>query len=410
MWKNNMQIIANIGAMTRPQFRNMPTLDLAGAIDDYYNSKDAAVARVDAEAEKQRRQAMVDEMTAQHPEAAAQIAADPMGYAKMLEERAKAERDQQFKMDMLNRQFSNSLALADRQNANSIGLAKMRNELQNQAAANAKEQRAAELEEALNSGMITKEQYNLAKQRDLLGDIVNGGKSGGGAFDSKNEFISLLGIKNTPAIWDALPEEDKKSIQARLNYMSNNPNNIYETSYQRAAGSAAAGLEYKPQLKIAEETAKNMAAQNKEYSEFEANMPSLEAMTDELIDLADKATYTQVGQLRDALLRQADMPMSEGGIAREKYRQVVRNELIPQLKRTFGGQLSDSERTELLGTLGNENLSPEEKKAAVKSFIESKRRQMKYYQRMKAASNNTLPNNNLQVGQTIGGFKIVGVE
>lgn len=175
MWKNNMQAIANIGSLTRPKYVKMPTLDLAGAIDDYYNSKDAAVARVDAEAEKQRRQAMVDEMTAQHPEAAAQIAADPMGYAKMLEEREKAERDQQFKMDMLNRQFSNSLALADRQHANSVGLAKMRDELQNQAAANAKAQRAAELEEALNSGMITKEQYNLAKQRELLGDIVSGG-------------------------------------------------------------------------------------------------------------------------------------------------------------------------------------------------------------------------------------------
>lgn len=174
MWKNNMQAIANIGSLTRPKYVKMPTLDLAGAIDDYYNSKDAAVARVDAEAEKQRRQAMVDEMTAQHPEAAAQIAADPMGYAKMIEEREKAERDQQFKMDMLNRQFSNSIALADRQHANSVGLAKMRDELQNQAAANAKAQRAAELEEALNSGTITKEQYNLAKQRDLLGDIVNG--------------------------------------------------------------------------------------------------------------------------------------------------------------------------------------------------------------------------------------------
>lgn len=175
MWKNNMQAIANIGSLTRPKYVKMPTLDLAGAIDDYYNSKDAAVARVDAEAEKQRRQAMVDEMTAQHPEAAAQIAADPIGYAKMLQDNAAAERDQQFKMDMLNRQFSNSMALADRQHANSVGLAKMRADLENQATAQARAERAAQLDEALKSGMISQEQYNLAKQRDLLGDIVNGG-------------------------------------------------------------------------------------------------------------------------------------------------------------------------------------------------------------------------------------------
>lgn len=219
MWKNNMQAIANIGSLTRPKYVKMPTLDLAGAIDDYYNSKDAATARVDAEAEKQRRQAMVDEMTAQHPEAAAQIAADPLGYAKMLEEREKAERDQQFKMDMLNRQFSNSMALADRQHANSVGLAKMRDELQNQAAANAKAQRAAELEEALNSGMITKEQYNLAKQRDLLGDIVNGGGvapdgvvlTGNKAFD--DAYMRETG-KKTAQIKQA--EADAKSMEPAL--------------------------------------------------------------------------------------------------------------------------------------------------------------------------------------------------
>jgi hypothetical protein len=211
MWKNNMQAIANIGSLTRPKYVKMPTLDLAGAIDDYYNSKDAATARVDAEAEKQRRQAMVDEMTAQHPEAAAQIAADPMGYAKMLEERAKAERDQQFKMDMLNRQFSNSMALADRQHANSVGLAKMRDELQNQAAANAKAQRAAELDEALNSGMITKEQYNLAKQRELLGDIVNGGKGGTFTEEKLPEGVTLTGNKKYDDAY--MQEIGKKAAQ-----------------------------------------------------------------------------------------------------------------------------------------------------------------------------------------------------
>lgn len=125
MWKNNMQAIANIGAMTRPQVRNLPTLDLGGAIDNYYNAKDAQTKRLEAEAEKQRRQAYVDELTAAHPEAAAQIAADPVAYAKMLQDNAAAERDQQFKMDVLREQLSNSLALADRQHANAVGLAKL---------------------------------------------------------------------------------------------------------------------------------------------------------------------------------------------------------------------------------------------------------------------------------------------
>lgn len=118
----NMLRIAQIGAMTRPQFRNMPTLDLAGALDNYTNARDKSL-------EAARRQAYVDELTAQHPEAAAQIAANPDAYAKMINDNAAAERDQQFKMDMLDKQFNNSIALQDRQHANAVGLAKLAAEL-----------------------------------------------------------------------------------------------------------------------------------------------------------------------------------------------------------------------------------------------------------------------------------------
>jgi hypothetical protein len=163
----NMLRIAQIGAMTRPQFRNMPTLDLGGAVDNFTKARDKSL-------EAARRQAYVDELTAQHPEAAAQIAANPDAYAKMINDNAAAERDQQFKMDMLDKQFNNSIALQDRQHANAVGLAKLRMDLENQAGERAKTQRMAQLDEALKNGMISQEQYNMAKQRELLGDIVSG--------------------------------------------------------------------------------------------------------------------------------------------------------------------------------------------------------------------------------------------
>lgn len=100
MWKNNMQTIANIGAMTRPQFRNMPTLDLAGAIDSYYDAKNAATQRELVQQQREKMNAFADELTAQHPEAAARIAVDPAAYANYLDEQAKAERDQQYKMGL----------------------------------------------------------------------------------------------------------------------------------------------------------------------------------------------------------------------------------------------------------------------------------------------------------------------
>jgi len=75
------------------------------------------------------RQAYIDQLTNEHPEDAARIAADPVAYAKILEDRANAERDQQYKMDILGEQFENALALENKKNANAIGLAKLAAEL-----------------------------------------------------------------------------------------------------------------------------------------------------------------------------------------------------------------------------------------------------------------------------------------
>lgn len=208
--------------------------------------------------------------------------------------------------------------------------------------------------------------------------IAQGGSDN--PFNSKNEFINLMGIRNNPQVWDSLPDDQKVLVNARLNYMSNNPDNAYDISYQRKRGSAQADIETRGDIAYQGQLGKDRATLEKENTALERNLPAFEDMTNELIGLADKATYTQAGQARDWLLRQTGQPMSEGGIAREKYRQVVANELIPKLKQMFGGQLSDAERESLLATLGDVNLAPEEKKSAISAFIEAKRRQVKYNQ------------------------------
>ena len=199
-------------------------------------------------------------------------------------------------------------------------------------------------------------------------------------FNSKNEFINLMGIRNYPQVWDTFPDDQKALVNERLNYMSNNPENAYDISYQKGLGKAQADIETRGDISYQSQLGKDKATLQKENEDLERNLPAFEDMTNELIGLADKATNTQAGQARDWFLRQTGKPMSEGGIAREKYKQVVANELIPKLKQMFGGQLSDAERESLLATLGDLNLAPEEKKAAVSAFIESKRRQVKYNQ------------------------------
>lgn len=64
MWKNNAQNIAYISRMTRPELYKPLTIDFAGAIDDYYNTKNAAQQNRREEdrlqAEKDARQQQAD--------------------------------------------------------------------------------------------------------------------------------------------------------------------------------------------------------------------------------------------------------------------------------------------------------------------------------------------------------------
>jgi hypothetical protein len=264
----------------------------------------------------------------------------------------------------------NTIAQTDPDTA--LGLAQYKQQSDDRMALQqAKMQQEAELRNTLTPY----QQEMLALKRQQL---AQGGSDN--PFNSKNEFINLMGIRNNPQVWDSLPDDQKALVTARLNYMSNNPDNAYDISYQKKRGSAQADIETRGDIAYQGQLGKDRATLEKENTALERNLPAFEDMTNELIGLADKATYTQAGQARDWLLRQTGQPMSEGGIAREKYRQVVANELIPKLKQMFGGQLSDAERESLLATLGDVNLAPEEKKSAINAFIEAKRRQVKYNQ------------------------------
>lgn len=233
----NMLRIAQIGAMTRPQFRNMPTLDLGGAVDNFFNARDAADQRAQAQEKKQQLNAYAEALTQAHPEDAARIAADPLGYAAMLDDNAKAERDQQYKLDYL-----------AKQNANAMGLAAYQNNLRNIAAKEEKAQRAAQLDEALASGLISQEQYNMAKQRELLGDIVKGtGIDTKGAMDLRKEFQAKN--KDYYTVGDAygkiIKVSEKPSAAGDLslifNYMKMlDPNSVVrESEFQNAENARA---------------------------------------------------------------------------------------------------------------------------------------------------------------------------
>lgn len=166
----------------------------------------------------------------------------------------------------------------------------------------------------------------------------------------------------------------------------------YETGMGAGGGSGLDGQPGGDNLpkairdKIAEEKAKKendlKVAAADELNTAVSSYPQLDNTVKQLKEIGKNATYTMAGQARDAIARQFGTA-TQGAIAREKYVQTVRDVLFPQLRATFGAQFTVREGEALVATLGDPNKTPEERNAALDSFIdqkkqtiESKRRQV----------------------------------
>jgi len=266
----------------------------------------------------------------------------------------------------------------------------------------------AGLVSGISNGMGLREAYDAMQRRKGLAagmkTVANGDETGWGQvaenapemYMKKLQQDQILQQKQEGGGWTTdlgrmwsiandpnQTEQNRQLASQYLNYIARNPQANADWSGAGRIGTLQADLalggQIEAQKTLAREQAKGEIENTKKAQNLQRNMESFNEMANELINLADKATYTKAGQLRDSFLRQTGQPMSEGGIAREKYNEIVKNELLPKLRETFGGQLSDSEREALLGTLGNVNLSPEEKKQAVQAFIEAKERQLRSY-------------------------------
>ena len=117
------------------------------------------------------------------------------------------------------------------------------------------------------------------------------------------------------------------------------------------------------------------AANFDQLQDLEASLPALSDIVDNLKELGSVATYSKSGRAYDAVARELGFGATEGGTARAKYIATVANEVLPLLKQTFGSAFTEREGESLKATLGDPNLSPEEKNAQLDAFIESKIRQ-----------------------------------
>lgn len=115
--------------------------------------------------------------------------------------------------------------------------------------------------------------------------------------------------------------------------------------------------------------------------EMEANIPRLEVVVKQLSDLGSKSTYTKAGQALDITRRQLGLDPREGSIARKEYISKVDNEVLPLLRQTFGAAFTQKEGESLKATLGDPDSAPAEKDAVLRSFIDTKRAQIKTQRR-----------------------------
>lgn len=114
-----------------------------------------------------------------------------------------------------------------------------------------------------------------------------------------------------------------------------------------------------------------------ELNERLASLPQLMDTVQKLSDLGKKATYTYTGRVGDAIRNEVAgltgmVEPSEGAQARSEYISLVDNQILPLLRQTFGAQFTVQEGESLRATLGNVNLTPKQKDAALRSFIDQK--------------------------------------
>ncbi len=115
--------------------------------------------------------------------------------------------------------------------------------------------------------------------------------------------------------------------------------------------------------------ATNLGTAELELAEMEAALPTLRESINEMKSLAPHATYTMGGRFFDALVRETGFGATQGSTARAKYISILRNQVLPLLKPTFGSAFTVQEGEKLEATFGDPNLTPEQKIAALEAKL-----------------------------------------
>ena len=137
-------------------------------------------------------------------------------------------------------------------------------------------------------------------------------------------------------------------------------------------------LKYKPAIaravRLAEKAATEQGDVLTDLARAEAGLPGLIEATDNLKELASVATSTLGGRFFDVIAKESGWGTTKGANAKAKYIAIIDNQVLPLLKQTFGGAMTEGEGLRLSNTFGDPNASPEQKMLQTEAFIEQKLR------------------------------------
>jgi len=147
---------------------------------------------------------------------------------------------------------------------------------------------------------------------------------------------------------------------------------VYGTAPSKQRTPTVDAMSPKAKLAYDEGVAKDQADKTVLYKSIQSKMPQVAATIDQLRTLAKTAAYSPIENKVNDVRRAMGQPVSQGAVDRAKYMATVRDVLLPQLRETFGAQFTQIEGEKLEASLGDPNLSPEEKDAALTSYLEQK--------------------------------------
>ena len=252
----------------------------------------------------------------------------------------------------------------------------------------------------ITESLETLQNLQAGNSQQVLQDInsvegIINQQSGQGASAGQREFQNLINIAQDPNSTELEGNSAKRALGSMAKVGTSAQERIaqdktlgQQVADQKSAESASTEkgksttqLKFKPQItravKLAEKEATERGDILTDLSRMTAALPGLKESVSELRELSQIATSTLGGRLYDLVIKESGFGGTKGATARDKFTAIVRNQVLPLLKQTFGSAFTEKEGEALMATMGDVDASHESRMGQLDAFITQKERSIR---------------------------------